>query len=74
MSFDYTIAGELSLWDLWSFGGLPIKNDFYKESIYFFKELTASQDKMKYLSMACQYLFQAYSMFDFNGIFVIMSD
>ncbi|KAA0058006.1 uncharacterized protein E6C27_scaffold274G003110 [Cucumis melo var. makuwa] len=46
----HTMAGELSisLWDLWSFGDLPIKGDFYEERIPSFKELI------------CQYLFQAY--------------
>ncbi|KAA0025448.1 hypothetical protein E5676_scaffold68G00270 [Cucumis melo var. makuwa] len=59
----HTMAGELSisLWDLWSFGGLPIKGDFYEERIPSFKELTStSRDKSKCLPMTCQYLFQAY--------------
>uniref|UniRef100_A0A9I9E2G3 Aminotransferase-like plant mobile domain-containing protein n=1 Tax=Cucumis melo TaxID=3656 RepID=A0A9I9E2G3_CUCME len=59
----HTMAGELSisLWDLWSFGGLPIKGDFYEERIPSFKELTStSRDKTKCLPTTCQYLFQAY--------------
>ncbi|TYK19639.1 hypothetical protein E5676_scaffold242G00260 [Cucumis melo var. makuwa] len=59
----HTMAGELSisLWDLWSFRGLPIKGDFYEEMIPSFKELTStSRDKTKCLPTACQYLFQAY--------------
>ncbi|KAA0060432.1 putative mitochondrial protein [Cucumis melo var. makuwa] len=42
----HTMAGELSisLWDLWSFGGLPIKGDLYEERIPCFKELTYSRD------------------------------
>ncbi|KAA0034815.1 hypothetical protein E6C27_scaffold213G00490 [Cucumis melo var. makuwa] len=59
----HTVAGELSisLWDLWSFGGLPIKGDFYEERIPSFKELTStSRDKTKCLPTTCQYLFQAY--------------
>ncbi|TYK18070.1 hypothetical protein E5676_scaffold306G004010 [Cucumis melo var. makuwa] len=59
----HTMASELSisLWDLWSFGGLPIKGDFYEERIPSFKELTStSRDKTKCLPTTCQYLFQAY--------------
>ncbi|KAA0043323.1 hypothetical protein E6C27_scaffold110G002340 [Cucumis melo var. makuwa] len=59
----HTMANELSisLWDLWSFGGLPIKGDFYEERIPSFKELTStSRDKTKCLPTTCQYLFQAY--------------
>ncbi|TYK00336.1 hypothetical protein E5676_scaffold1923G00140 [Cucumis melo var. makuwa] len=59
----HIMAGELSisLWDLWSFGGLPIKGDFYEERIPSFKELTStSRDKTKCLPTTCQYLFQAY--------------
>ena len=33
---------SISLRDLWSFGGLTIKGDFYEESIPYFKELTSS--------------------------------
>ncbi|KAA0057575.1 hypothetical protein E6C27_scaffold497G00470 [Cucumis melo var. makuwa] len=52
---------SISLWDLWSFGGLPIKGDFYEERIPSFKELTStSRDKTKCLPTTCQYLFQAY--------------
>ncbi|KAA0057699.1 hypothetical protein E5676_scaffold970G00390 [Cucumis melo var. makuwa] len=51
---------SISLWDLWSFGGLPIKGDFYEERIPSLKELTStSRDKTKYLPTTCQYLFQA---------------
>ncbi|KAA0046555.1 hypothetical protein E5676_scaffold403G00180 [Cucumis melo var. makuwa] len=47
--------------DLWSFGGLPIKGDFYEERIPSFKELTSTlRDKTKCLPTTCQYLFQAY--------------
>ncbi|TYK06200.1 hypothetical protein E5676_scaffold287G00580 [Cucumis melo var. makuwa] len=59
----HTMVGELSisLWDLWSFGGLSIKGDFYVERIPSFKELTStSRDKTKCLPMTYQYLFQAY--------------
>ncbi|KAA0055892.1 hypothetical protein E6C27_scaffold438G00100 [Cucumis melo var. makuwa] len=59
----HTMVGELSisLWDLWSFGGLCIKGDFYVERIPSFKELTStSRDKTKCLPMTYQYLFQAY--------------
>ncbi|KAA0060402.1 uncharacterized protein E5676_scaffold318G001520 [Cucumis melo var. makuwa] len=59
----HTMAGVLSisLWDLWSFGGLPIKGDFYEERIPSFKELiSASWDKTKCLPTTCQHLFQAY--------------
>ncbi|KAA0050333.1 hypothetical protein E6C27_scaffold88G00590 [Cucumis melo var. makuwa] len=59
----HTMAGELSisLWDLWSFGGLPIKGDFYEERIPSFKELTStSWDKTKCLPTTYQYLFQTY--------------
>ncbi|TYK16278.1 uncharacterized protein E5676_scaffold21G00470 [Cucumis melo var. makuwa] len=59
----HTMAGELSisLWDLWSFGGLPVKGDFYEKRIPSFKELTStSRDKTKCLPTTCQYLFQAY--------------
>ncbi|KAA0063074.1 uncharacterized protein E6C27_scaffold468G001920 [Cucumis melo var. makuwa] len=46
----HTMAGELSisLWDLWSFGGLLVKGDFYEKRIPSFKELTStSRDKTK---------------------------
>ncbi|TYK06377.1 hypothetical protein E5676_scaffold163G00690 [Cucumis melo var. makuwa] len=57
----HTMVDELSisLWDLWSFGGLPIKGDFYEERIPSFKELTfASLDKTKYLPMICNIFFR----------------
>ncbi|KAA0055865.1 uncharacterized protein E5676_scaffold943G00610 [Cucumis melo var. makuwa] len=59
----HIMADELSisLWDLWSFEGLPINGDFYEERIPSFKELTStSRDKTKCLPTTCQYLFQAY--------------
>ncbi|KAA0047860.1 hypothetical protein E6C27_scaffold133G001260 [Cucumis melo var. makuwa] len=53
----HTMVGELSisLWDLWSFRGLPIKGDLYEKRIPSFKELSSSRD----LSISYQYLFRA---------------
>ena len=58
----HTMAGELSisLWDMWSFEGLPIKGEFYEKVIPSYRELIPTRDKKKCLSITCQYLFQAY--------------
>ena len=56
----HTMAGELSIspWNMWSFGGLPIKGEFYEEVIPSYKKLFSTRDKTKLIT--CQYLFQAY--------------
>lgn len=56
------MANELSisLWDLWPFGGLPIRGNFYEEVISWLRELIDSQKKTRYLPKTCEHLFQAY--------------